>query len=345
MSASAPSLRYVVLWLTTACNLRCAYCYRGDPPASTMPLEVARSALKVAAQSGLPFHVQMAGGEPTLEPGLMEAIGRMVREAGWPATLAVQTNGTLIDRGLIDLCRRYDISVGLSLDGPPEVQERARGGAAATFRGLSLLARAGIPVRLTTVLSSLNVLELGRLALTAASFSNVKAIGLDPVVLKGRAAGRRDLFPSESHLRTGVSLLLVTVNELARMHRPRLRWREQDCVREAMRSDGPRASYCHACRGESLAVHPDGTVYPCGQTVGDPAMAAGTVDRMDRHGLRAMFETVRMEGDCGPCPLWGRCPGDCPSRLRYNGAQSPATPIMCTVYRTILHVTERMRCS
>lgn len=71
MSAKAPSLRYVVLWLTTACNLRCAYCYRGDPPASTMPLEVARSALKLAAQSGLPFHVQMAGGEPTLEPGLM----------------------------------------------------------------------------------------------------------------------------------------------------------------------------------------------------------------------------------------------------------------------------------
>lgn len=345
MSATHPPVRYLVLWLTTACNLHCAYCYRGDQPPRTMPLDVARSALELAAASGLPFHVQMAGGEPTLEPQLMEAIGRMVRQAGWPATLAVQTNGTLIDRALIDLCRRHDISVGLSLDGPPEVQERARGGAGATFRGLSLLARAGAPVRITAVLSTFNDLDLGRLALTAASFPNVKGIGLDPVVLKGRAAGREDLLPSEAHLRTGVGIMLATINELSRMHRPRIRWRELNSVREALWGGGPRGSYCHACLGESLAVHPDGTVYPCGQTVADPAMAAGTVDRVDWQGLRGMFETVRMEGNCGQCPLRGRCPGDCPSRLRYNGSQSTATPIMCQVYETMIHLTERMRLS
>ena len=41
----------------------------------------------------------------------------------------------------------------------------------------------------------------------------------------------------------------------------------------------------------------------------------------------------RMEGECADCTLSGRCPGDCPSRLRYNAIQKDAA--MCTVYRTI----------
>jgi uncharacterized protein len=106
-SGGHPPIRYLVLWLTTACNQRCVYCYRGEQPVLTMPMEVARAALELAAGSGLPFHVQLAGGEPTLEPDLIEAVGALVRQMGWPATLALQTNGTMIDDWLIDIFRRH----------------------------------------------------------------------------------------------------------------------------------------------------------------------------------------------------------------------------------------------
>ena len=338
MNRSPPPVRYLVLWLTTACNLRCTYCYRGDQPTRVMPLDVARAALELAASSGLPFHVQMAGGEPTLEPGLMEAVARMVRGAGRPATLAVQTNGTLMDAHLVDLCRRFDIGVGMSVDGPPSVHERIRGNAGGTFRGLALLQCSGIPVQVTTVLTGFNVLEVGRLVLSMASFSNVRGIGLDPVVLRGHAAGREDLIPSEARLRTGIDILLPVLKDVNRLRRVPLRLRELDSVSRALIGGAGSGAYCHACVGESLAVHPDGTVYPCGQWAGDPGRAAGTVQELDGEGLGAMFADARLQGPCGECPLDGRCPGDCPSRLVVNGMSRPGA--MCTIYRTIAdHLT------
>ncbi len=150
-----PPVRYLVLWLTTACNLRCRYCYRKEDDHAIMSKEVARTALFLAAQSGLPFHVQLAGGELTLEPDMIEFVGRTVRDAHWPATLAMQTNGTLWERDMIELCRRYDIGIGVSVDGPPDVQEALRGMSGATFRSLSLFEKKHMPVRVTTVLSSL----------------------------------------------------------------------------------------------------------------------------------------------------------------------------------------------
>lgn len=334
MSAINPPVRYLVLWLTTACNLHCAYCYRGDQPTLTMPLDVARSALELAAASGLPFHVQMAGGEPTLEPQLMEGIGRMVREAGWPATLAVQTNGTLIDRSLIECCRRYRISVGLSLDGPPAVQETIRGGARATFKGLELLARQAVPVRVTTVLSSANVDSLGELMLALAAFPNVRGVGLDPVVQKGRALQMKSGTPAESALRSGVSRMVAMHDRLRLLRHPSITWRERDAVSLALAGKKSEAVFCHACRGESLAVHPDGSVTPCGQTAGDPARVVGTVEQVDWEKLGAMYRGVRLQGPCRGCPLEGRCPGDCPSRLSTNnGGQSP---VMCLIYRTLM---------
>ncbi len=326
-------VRYLVLWLTTACNLSCIYCYRGEQPVMAMPVAVARAALRATAGSGLPFHIQLAGGEPTLEPGLIETVGKIVRGEGWPATLAVQTNGTLLDARLIALCRHYGISVGISLDGPPAVQERTRGNAGAVFRGMDLLSGAEMAVRVTTVLSDANVIHLGELVLCLAAFPNVAGIGLDPLVRRGRAKEAAMPPPSEAVIRNGVRRMAAMVGQVNRLRSSPIRWREWDAVSHAPADNVGPQDYCHACRGESLAVHPSGTVYPCSQTVGDPAMAVGTVDHIDWAKLRGMFQGVRLTGDCQGCGLEGRCPGDCPSRLTYNAGATPKT--MCVVYRTI----------
>ncbi len=330
-------VRYLVLWLTTACNLHCSYCYRKDENSSTMSEDVARTALSLASTSGLPFHVQLAGGEPTLEPQLIEFIGRTVRKAGWPATIALQSNGTLVDRHLIDLCLRYDISIGVSLDGPPDVQEELRGMSGATFRGLSMLEKAEMPVRTTAVLSSVNAGRFRDLALVLARFRNIRGVGLDPIVMTGRAKKKPDLFPAPETVRSGVQALFDAMEWIRRDHGRRIDWRERSAVRQALSGSGPIGPYCHGCRGESLAIHPDGTAYPCGQTIGDPGMSAGMIDLIDWSRLRMCYQGIELQGNCPTCLLADRCPGDCPSRLRYNNGAG--TPVMCTVYRTI---AERM---
>lgn len=328
-----PNVRYLVLWLTTACNLHCQYCYRKGEAHAAMSKDVAQAALSLAAASGLPFHVQLAGGEPTLEPGLVEFVGRTVRQAGWPATVAIQTNGTLIDRVLLDLCRRYDIAIGVSLDGPPDVQEALRGMSGATFRGLSMLEKEGMPVRITTVLSSVNAGRLYDLALSLARFNNIKGVGFDPLVMTGRAQIRPDLLPSTEAVYTGVQDFMEALENIKGYRTNSFDWRELHVVRQALSEGVSSRPYCHACKGESLAVHPDGKAYPCGQAIGDPDMAAGTIDAVDWTRLHTCYEGMELRGDCSSCPLAGRCPGDCPSRLRYN--QSIVAPAMCTLYRAV----------
>lgn len=328
-----PPVRYLVLWLTTACNLHCRYCYRKSDAPAVMSGDVVQAALSLAAASGLSFHVQLAGGEPTLEPGLIEFVGRRVREARWPATLALQTNGTLVNRHLVEICRRYDIGIGVSLDGPPDVQEALRGMSGASFKGLALLEAAGMPVRITTVLSSVNVGRLDDLVLSLAGFTNIRGIGLDPLVMTGRAAGKSHLHPSAEALRLGVGKLLKALAYMKDSYSVSIPWREMEAVRRALSGRGSSRPYCHACSGESMAVHPDAGVYPCGQAIGDPDLAAGTVDAVDWERLRTCYQGFGLEGDCSSCPLEGRCPGECPSRLRYSNGIVP--PAICTVYGTI----------
>lgn len=326
-------IRYLVLWLTTACNLHCRYCYRKEDGCVAMSKDVVRAALSLAAESGLPFHVQLAGGEPTLEPDLIEFVGRTVREARWPATLALQTNGTLIDRHLIGLCRRYDISIGVSIDGPPDVQDNLRGMSGALFKGLSLIEASGMPVRVTTVLSSVNVRRLRDLVLTLAGFGNINGVGFDPLVMTGSAKEKPDLLPSAEAVREGIRDFMGALEQMNIYRGTSFEWREMQVVRRALSGKVSSRAYCHASKGESLAVHPDGKVYPCGQAIGDPDMTAGTVHSIDRTRLLSCYEGITLYGDCSSCPLENRCPGDCPSRLRYN--KSSLVPTMCTLYRTV----------
>jgi uncharacterized protein len=150
-----------ILKVTAFCNLNCSYCYvfnlddhsfRGRP--KVMPLEVVDwSAKRVVAQAreqGVrQLSIILHGGEPLLAG--QDWFHRMVdcfrREGGDDIYFhfAVQTNGVLLTPSWIELFRQYRMSVSLSLDGPPEINDRARlnfagrSSYAETVRGLHLV--------------------------------------------------------------------------------------------------------------------------------------------------------------------------------------------------------------
>lgn len=298
-----------------------------------MSREVALAALELAAASGAPFHVQMAGGEPTLEPDLIEYIGALIRQRSWPTTIALQTNATLLDAALISICLRYHIEVGVSLDGPPEVQQTVRGKARETYRSLALLDASAVSTRVTAVLCSQTVASAPALVMCLASFSSIQGFGFDPLVRKGAALNRPDLGPDPTaarHMAHEVCGMLALLN---RQRRQPLAWRECEAVRSALSARKGPAHYCHAARGEAVAIHPNGSVYSCSQVVGEPEFAAGTIDTVNWAALSSAFRGIRMPCPDAGCPLMGHCPGDCPSRIRY---QNPSTTsVMCSLYRGI----------
>ena len=184
---AATGLRFLVVWATTRCQLRCRYCYMsaGDVPEIDLDPEVfvtAASNLGVNAST----EIQIAGGEPLLVPDVVEAIVERARRLG-VTRISVQTNGVAVDECCIALIQRYRLGIGVSLDGPPAVNERVRGRSADVLRGLARLEAAGIPFGVTAVVSRDNVDALPDLGLLLAGFSQARSLGLDILRPAGRA--------------------------------------------------------------------------------------------------------------------------------------------------------------
>jgi uncharacterized protein len=144
------------------CNLACDYCYvyelrdtgwRDRPrvmAAETARRLIARIVEHVECHRLGRVRVILHGGEPLLagpEPiaRFAGAIRPRLGAVGATAQLVVQSNGVLLDAALLDVLARYDIRVGLSLDGDRAAQDRhrrrpdGRGSHADVARALALL--------------------------------------------------------------------------------------------------------------------------------------------------------------------------------------------------------------
>jgi uncharacterized protein len=328
------SIRYLILALTTRCNLKCRYCYYGDvPDAKDMPLDVMYRAISLAGVGEAPFHLQLTGGEPTLVPDLIKRAAVAALETGRCASIGLQTNASCLSTGMIKLFQAYAIQVGVSLDGPPAIHEQQRGRAAETIKGMQRLECNNIPFRVTTVVTGANASSLDGLVLTLAGFSQARGIGLDLLVHKGRAAEKTKILPvSVGALADGVGKMVGTLDRInARRSRP-IRLRERDSITRSEKKS--MTAFCHACMGQSMAVLPSGEIFPCSQTMGDPHFAAGTVWAHCLENLIGSLCRHRpRHSRCDGCVLTANCPGDCPSRLHYNLEEYPSR--ICTLYRTL----------
>ncbi len=321
-------IRYLILALTSRCNLSCRYCYlRAGKDGDNMESTVLEGALKLINHDQL-CHIQLTGGEPTLVPDKIVRLAELSRTLPVKPRLAIQTNATLLTKELGELFKEYEFQVGVSLDGPPAIHDRGRSRAAATLRGLKLLESMNIPFRITTVVTADNVLSLYKTALLLAGFTNSRGLGLDLLINKGRAADGYQS-PAATELRQGVSRLLNTLQVINR-RRPRpLRLRELDLL-TGNTSGRP---FCRAAAAQSLAVTPRGHLYPCGQTMGDPYFAMGTIERPD-FGAKPPLTGIKLKSsDCRTCPLLKDCPGECPSRLHYNGGNKSG--LICAMYTAL----------
>src|SRR3990170_1705572 len=161
---------YVTLKVTYGCNLRCTYCNAETIPAGgrvpLMTIERFRKIVDTVAKSsmmpmlGLEFH----GGEPMLlsDEFLEQAVEyarEKVRAAPVPKTqlrFTTQTNGTLLTDRRLELLQRLGICVGLSLDGPPAINQVYRQGTAGTVEAIRRLRKHGMSFGLLMVLSRAN---------------------------------------------------------------------------------------------------------------------------------------------------------------------------------------------
>lgn len=329
---------YLILMLTDACNLNCAYCYLGKNKSSrVMDKRIIDRSIALALKSGTPFHLQLSGGEPTLVPGLVQYAANKMRKETPHSTIGIQTNATRIDKHMTTLMARYNLDVGISLDGTPDIQEKLRGKASETFRGLQLLEEEGIHFNITTVVTRDNADDLYRLLLLLGGFSRAGGIGLDLLVHKGNA--RKNQSPEPVQLKKGLEKMMKALETVNQMRNTPLQFRELARLKNQNRQN-ENTLFCHAAAGKSLAVTPDGHLYPCTQTAFDPVFSLGTLEHPD---FPKAATALSIPGphppennfSCNTCPLETKCPGDCPGRTYYNRFKNPH--LACIMYRAILN--------
>jgi Radical SAM superfamily len=152
-----------LLVLSLECNNRCIFCGQsGLPPRETLDFE-AELAKACSASRGVTF----AGGEPTLDPFLVDKVGR-AHEVGL-SPIVVQTNGTRLDEARArELAERGLTAVHLSIHGSePHVHDYHSGNPGSFARvvgALDAARSAGLRVYVTTVVTRSNFRVLSPLA-------------------------------------------------------------------------------------------------------------------------------------------------------------------------------------
>jgi uncharacterized protein len=154
------AVRLLILNVSTRCNLNCSYCYvynQGDETWRSQPRVMSRETVRTvlarvrahAVRHQLPaFTFSFHGGEALLcgEEFFVDFVReaeRILRPEVHPL-YTLQTNGTLLTPAWCKLLDGLGISVGISLDGPPEVNDRyrkdhaGRGSYAAVSRGIEV---------------------------------------------------------------------------------------------------------------------------------------------------------------------------------------------------------------
>ena len=156
---------------SSACNLRCRYCFYADVAASrkvarhdVMEAETAKLlARRLAEAVGFSgdAHISFQGGEPTVAglPWFRAFAEEMARYPGVTPYWSLQTNATLLDDEWAAFFAEHGFLVGVSLDGPQVATDRFRidvtgkGTYARAMRGVELLRATGVEFNVLTVVT------------------------------------------------------------------------------------------------------------------------------------------------------------------------------------------------
>lgn len=125
-----PSLSIMLKPASSACNMRCKYCFYHDISEKRMRFSygmmsesTARNVIEEAFKlaDGEPIYFVFQGGEPTLR-GLgffreFVSIASKLNKKNSPVYYSLQTNGTLIDEQWAEFFKENNFLIGLSLDG------------------------------------------------------------------------------------------------------------------------------------------------------------------------------------------------------------------------------------
>ena len=244
-------------------------------------------------------------------------------------TFSVQTNALGLTPERIERIKELDVSVGISLDGPPEINESQRGNTGGTMRGIQLLRDAGLPTPILIVLTRA-VCESIESIIDYFVEHELYTLAFSPMIPSGIGRQNASLAPTGAEYGEA----------LCKAWRRLLHYREQGrplVIRELTRyllnlGSNIRPAMCGrtSCgAGRALwGVDVDGSVYACDMLVGHAEMNIGHIGdvqfsamqkHLDSHPLFVSDRVETVEA-CNSCRWEKVCSRGCAADNYLTGA-------------------------
>lgn len=303
------------------CNLRCGYCYQNpqrDAGNLGRTYDLGRMMAAAPDERG---PVTLFGGEPLLVPlADLETLWAWGRERF--GSNGIQTNGTLIEDAHVRLFKRYGVRVGISVDGPGELNDarwagtlaRTRAATERTHAAIARLCQAGMPPSLIVTLHRVNAAR-ERLPRLHAWFRTLGPMGvrsarLHVLEVDSADARRRYALTPEENLEAFMSFVTLEP-ELAP-----LRFDIFDDMRQLLRGHDQAATCVwRACDPYTTravqGVEGHGQRSNCGRTNKHGVdFVKAPSEGFERY--LALYQTPQSAGGCQGCRFFLQCKGQCP---------------------------------
>ncbi len=298
--APQPSLRYLELQITDACNLRCKHCYIGDAGRNELsPTQVKNILQEFERMQGL--RVMITGGEPLLH-GKFDEINEMLPDFFLRKVLF--TNGLLLKKDVIGALTVDEIQV--SIDGLEEAHDHIRGIGSykLAMEAVRHALDAGFAVSISTMVHRDNLADFDGMERLFKEMG-IKDWTVDVPCLTGRLKDNNDLFVSPEE---GGKYLAYGYG--GGLH---------------------AAGQGYGCGLHLAAVMADGKIAKCGFY---HDKAVGSVEE----GLKAAWTKIRPfrlnEFECN-CEYLEICRGGCRYRAELLEGKGGRDRYRCMLYRTL----------
>ncbi|MFN0170771.1 MAG: anaerobic sulfatase maturase [Bryobacteraceae bacterium] len=322
---------------SAVCNLDCAYCFyldrEADPyksmPARRMSTDIVERLVDTYLFYSYPNSVfAFQGGEPTLAglpffQNLCELQKRYGRD-GHNVSNALQTNGILLNDDWCDLFRRYNWLIGISIDGPEEINDlyrfnkQGRGTWKQVMRGIETMQKNKVEFNALCVLSQANVDKPREV------YKFFRALGIDYIQYIPLAEFDHDGNPLPFTITAEqYGRFLTETFDLWWPERRRVRIRFFDNIAEALAGQKPGNCTMHETCDSYVVVEYNGDVYPCDFFVeGHWRLGNVTMDswsEIARRQTRYNFAVKKTlaHPECQVCEYQSICHGGCP-KLRHG---------------------------
>lgn len=311
--------------MTDDCNLQCKYCCVDATPVTKtteyMEMELYKETIATVFRSSVSSNMMVVfrGGEPLLAP--LEWYEEAVAFAKTTAEryrkrlrVSYVTNGTLINDHWIDFFIREDIGICISIDGPPEVNDRVRGKGARIERNMKRMGERGKSFGGITVITYANYDKMPD-TMRFLMGMGVRSHKFNAAYPIGRPAEGHAWLTPEQHLKAKTDIFWTMLETECAIVDAAL----MDQVQWFWEPGAPQKRSCYAfeCGAgmQLLLVNTRGELLPCDRAYKDIPILGNIRTGIDpdhyRRQLQAFHYKDESWTECLTCPAAKSCSHGC----------------------------------